>query len=538
MNKKRFILTSLLGLFTIGSPFADNLALKNNNDGKPDSLLYQKPLYLSQTLWYHTPKNDIFHWGLTYALGWFATPTFNARVPLLAILDEKNKITSLCSATLIDKTQKKILTTAHCVLKLRKKKAGVGFDTNDLVNTNNIKILFAKKLGSRGTLAMPVNIVNEFRSPDGITMDDNKYKDTYNVYNVNAVYVPSSAFRDANINSDKSFTINDDQDLNDLAILELKENLDDLYLETSLNTNPIKNNTPLVTASYGVTRYTTQEPKMLNESQDYTKLLYPGILRSVSGTVDSVKEHSYSVSGEKSESNFQFCNGNSGGADFEIRDNNELVLVGVHSYGYGDECGNPRYLGWSTNVSSYSEWINGDYKKTPHSSIFHNTSQIDCFEITGTTITGIKTNCYESIEELIIPPGITTIGDYAFDYTKYHIKRVIMSDVTNIGMLAFRSYKKDLTAVYMPKVKTIGRLAFVGNNFTSISMPEVKTIGDYAFYHNENLRSVYMPKVKTIGDRAFFDMPIQTVIMNDLNLCNFTFGNSICLNHYERVKLD
>ncbi|MCR5361124.1 MAG: leucine-rich repeat domain-containing protein [Bacteroidales bacterium] len=89
----------------------------------------------------------------------------------------------------------------------------------------------------------------------------------------------------------------------------------------------------------------------------------------------------------------------------------------------------------------------------------------------------------EEISELVIPDGITSIGDYAFDNAKYLTSVSIPSSVTNIGVSAF----------------------YGCTGLTSVSIPDgVTSIGQQAFYWCTGLTSIEIPAgVTSIGSRAF-----------------------------------
>ena len=77
-----------------------------------------------------------------------------------------------------------------------------------------------------------------------------------------------------------------------------------------------------------------------------------------------------------------------------------------------------------------------------------------------------------SITQVIIENGVTTIGDYAF----YHYKNIESVEVADT-------------------VTRIGICAFVGcNNLNSIELPEnLTSLGGYAFYYCENLKQINIP---------------------------------------------
>ena len=110
------------------------------------------------------------------------------------------------------------------------------------------------------------------------------------------------------------------------------------------------------------------------------------------------------------------------------------------------------------------------------------------------------------ITDLVIPDGVTSIGDYLFFNCHSLTSVTIPSSVTSIGMDAFRSCS-GLTSVTIPgSVTSIGSFAFDGcSGLTSVSIPSsVTSIGDYAFRYCSGLTSVTIPSsVTSIGSYAF-----------------------------------
>ena len=109
--------------------------------------------------------------------------------------------------------------------------------------------------------------------------------------------------------------------------------------------------------------------------------------------------------------------------------------------------------------------------------------------------------------DVVIPEGVKSIGDSAFEYCKSLTSIVIPESVTSIGDSAFWRCS-SLTSVVIPEgVKSIGASAFWGcSSLTSVVIPEgVKSIGASAFYDCSSLTSVVIPKgVKSIGAWAFY----------------------------------
>ena len=107
---------------------------------------------------------------------------------------------------------------------------------------------------------------------------------------------------------------------------------------------------------------------------------------------------------------------------------------------------------------------------------------------------------------VVIPAGVTSIGDCVF-FDRDDLTSVTIPDgVTRIGAGAFAGCS-GLTAVVMPKsVKIIGDSAFeVCESMTNVTIPDsVTSIGKYAFNGCGGLKNVTIPdSVTNIGDGAF-----------------------------------
>ena len=110
------------------------------------------------------------------------------------------------------------------------------------------------------------------------------------------------------------------------------------------------------------------------------------------------------------------------------------------------------------------------------------------------------------INDLVIPDGVTSIGDYAFRGCSGLTSVTIPDSVTSIGDYAF-SGCSGLTSVTIPdSVIYIGYSAFYGcSGLTSVTIPDgVTSIDYYAFEGCSGLTSVTIPNsVTSIGECAF-----------------------------------
>ena len=112
----------------------------------------------------------------------------------------------------------------------------------------------------------------------------------------------------------------------------------------------------------------------------------------------------------------------------------------------------------------------------------------------------------EEIKYLVIPTGVTKIGDYAFYGCSGLTSVVISESDTKIGDNAF-AYCSNLTSVTIPEgVTSIGNSAFYScNGLTFVTIPKgVTSIGQWAFGYCSGLVSITIPEgVTSIGSSAF-----------------------------------
>ncbi len=107
-------------------------------------------------------------------------------------------------------------------------------------------------------------------------------------------------------------------------------------------------------------------------------------------------------------------------------------------------------------------------------------------------------------KEVIIPEGITTIGESAFRDTKI-TKVVIPSTVTEIAPSAFRNCTSLETVVFLCDIEEISAYTFYGCiGLTNVQLPgSVQTIGDYAFMETDIRTITIGENVRLIGTEAF-----------------------------------
>jgi len=139
------------------------------------------------------------------------------------------------------------------------------------------------------------------------------------------------------------------------------------------------------------------------------------------------------------------------------------------------------------------------------------------------------------IISVVIHPGITDIGDYAFELCFNLANISIPEGITSIGDGAFY-YCHSLTSVTIPdSVTSIGEKAFTDcDSLTGIMIPDgVTSIGSDAFKWCSGLTSISIPVgVTSIGKRTFFNCKSLTNISIPLGVTSigddaFTFCENL-----------
>ena len=111
-----------------------------------------------------------------------------------------------------------------------------------------------------------------------------------------------------------------------------------------------------------------------------------------------------------------------------------------------------------------------------------------------------------SIVNVIIEDGVTSIGNYAFSRCEKIVSVTIPATVRKIGVSAFQ-YCNGLTAVSIPAGVTeiLSKAFYECDQLTEVMLPDtVVSIGEQAFTGCSELRSCPIPEsVRTIGKQAF-----------------------------------
>lgn len=148
------------------------------------------------------------------------------------------------------------------------------------------------------------------------------------------------------------------------------------------------------------------------------------------------------------------------------------------------------------------------------------------------------------IYEVVITPGVTTIGDYAFWVCSSMTSVTIPNSVVKIGKAAFIACL-NLTDVYIPNsVVEIGSQAFQGcSSMTSVTLSNsISIIEDWTFLKCRSLTTFTIPNnVTQIKERAFEDCVGMTEIFippSVESIENGAFNNCSSLNSVHITDLE
>jgi len=157
-------------------------------------------------------------------------------------------------------------------------------------------------------------------------------------------------------------------------------------------------------------------------------------------------------------------------------------------------------LTWSYDTSTATLTISGTGHMTNYGETYNSSAE------TFTT-TAPWSNYYNSMKNVVISYGVTSIGDWAFSCCSSLTSVTIGNSVTTIGDYAFSSCT-SLTSVTIPdSVTSIGYEAFSGcSSLASVTIGNsVTSIGDFAFSGCSSLTSVAIGNsVTSIGDEVFY----------------------------------
>lgn len=133
------------------------------------------------------------------------------------------------------------------------------------------------------------------------------------------------------------------------------------------------------------------------------------------------------------------------------------------------------------------------------------------------------------IKRLVVPEGVTVIGDYAFYMCANLTDVVFPQSLTEIKACAF-SYTA-ISAINLPdNLITLRNQVFMScNNLVSVALPEkLETVGDELFLLSENLKSVSIPaSLNTIGKGIFSGTSLDNIYVDPANATFYEQGGCL-----------
>lgn len=136
-------------------------------------------------------------------------------------------------------------------------------------------------------------------------------------------------------------------------------------------------------------------------------------------------------------------------------------------------------------------------------------------------------NC-RSLANLIIPPSVTSIGEAAFAGCSELETIKILANISSIGPKSFLLCQNLIHVELSSSIKIIKKNAFQNcRNLTTIKLSEnLETIEDYGFFFCQNLKLLYIPpKLTSIGYSAFSYTPsIEEIVVDSNNPKYYSSG--------------
>ena len=182
---------------------------------------------------------------------------------------------------------------------------------------------------------------------------------------------------------------------------------------------------------------------------------------------------------------------------------------------------------WEYTISNGAVTITGH---TGASTVWEIPEKIGEMKVTAIAQSIFKGN--QSIEELVIPKYITSVGNYSFEnctsLSKMTFNAVHCNDMD--ASIVFKGCNSIETVIIGKNVEYLPWGAFTETDITSIEIPDsVEEIGPYAFSKCDKLMNVTLgKKVLVIGERAFGDCTALEDITTSEKIT--TLGPSVFIN--------
>jgi len=151
---------------------------------------------------------------------------------------------------------------------------------------------------------------------------------------------------------------------------------------------------------------------------------------------------------------------------------------------------------------------------------------------------------WKACSSVILPDGLTHIGNFAFNSCTSLASVTIPDSVTSIGISAFNHCTSLESVTIGNSVTAIGYYSFGGcTSLASVTIPDsVTSIGDNAFNHCTSLESVIIPdSVTSIGEAAFYSCAnlaeVNVACSNPLNISKGETLNGYVAYYASNVNL-
>jgi hypothetical protein len=164
----------------------------------------------------------------------------------------------------------------------------------------------------------------------------------------------------------------------------------------------------------------------------------------------------------------------------------------------------------------------------------------------GVTTIGQYAFQYSNLSQIVIPASVTSIGNYAF-FNNISLTTIVFennSNLTNIGNYAFASSPStsSLTSINIPaSVQTIGDYAFQYSNLSTIVFDGnsvLTNIGNFSFSYSKISEIIIPPSVQTIGNNAFYLCPLLKNVQIDLSSNLSSIGdNAFAGTHITSINI-
>ncbi len=162
-------------------------------------------------------------------------------------------------------------------------------------------------------------------------------------------------------------------------------------------------------------------------------------------------------------------------------------------------------------------------------------TRLNGVELSGVQTLGASAFIYGSLESVVIPDSVTSMGASVFAYNSYMRSATLGTGLISIPSSTFTL--TALTSIEIPaNIRSIGGNAFASTNLTSIEIPAgIRSINDRAFANIDSLTEVTFAPDSTltyIGQQAFFDSGVISVEIpaSVVTIGGSAFGALYCPN--------